>query len=243
MRVLITGAAGFLGQGLVKVFGDAGHALRLMDVRPFDVPGHEMIVGSVADLPTVRAAMIDMEALVIAHMAPRAPDSYAEPPACFEINVKGTANLLFAAHEAGVRRVVLISSTGAVTGHPEAPYHPHDLPPKGGKGLYGLTKALQEVIAEQFARDCGLAVAVLRMGHVVDLATGKNKYGRDVIERGVFETDRHDIAEAALRCLAVADLTYETFYVTSIPDAPSAAQWDLDYTFKRLNWRPGRRAT
>ena len=78
-----------------------------------------------------------------------------------------------------------------------------------------MTKVLQEVIAEQFARDHGLQVAVLRMGHVIDLATGKNKYDHDIPQHTVYETDRHDIAEAALRCLALDGLTYETFYITS----------------------------
>ena len=99
MRTLITGAAGFLGQGLVGAFEQGETCvLRLMDVRPF-ASRHEVVVGSVADLACVRAAMRGVDAMVLAHMAPRSPDAYAEPPVCFDINVKGTANLFFAAQE------------------------------------------------------------------------------------------------------------------------------------------------
>lgn len=236
MRVLITGAGGFLGQGLVDVFAKAGHALRLLDVRKFE-SAHEVVAGSVADLPCVRAAIRDIEGLVIAHMAPRTPDAYAEPPACFDINVKGTANLFYAAREAGVRRVVLISSMGAVSGYPKDQFHPHDQLPRAERGLYAMTKVQQEMIAEQYAREHGLPVAVLRMGHVIDIRQKTDKYGKQVEAGSVHHADRFHIGEAALRCMELPELRYETFYISSVPDAEDAAVWDLDYTFKHLNWR------
>lgn len=238
MKVLITGAAGFLGQGLVAAFEQAeGYALRLMDVRPFE-SWHEVVVGAVEDLACVRAAMQGVDAMVIAHMAPRNPDAYADPPICFDVNVKGTANLFFAAQEAGVRRVVLISSVASVNAYPAEEFHTHDLTPKAMGGHYPLTKALQEIIAEQYAREYGMAVAVLRMGHIVDLRAKTDKYGKAIVPGDVNHTDRRDIGEVARRCLELPDLHYETFYITSLPDGTGAAAWDLDHTFARLKWRP-----
>lgn len=237
MRILITGAGGFLGQGLVHVLAEAGHSLRLLDVRPFKSP-HEVVIGSVTDLACARLAMKDMDGLLIAHMAPRSPDAYVEPPVCFDINVKGTANLFFAAREAGVRRVVLISSMGAVSGYPKEEFHPHDLAPRADNGLYAVTKVHQEIIAEQYSREHGMAVAALRMGHVIDIRQKTDKYGKHVEARNVRHADRFDIGEAALRCMELPGLRYETFYVSSVPDGEDSAAWDLAHTFKRLNWWP-----
>ena len=236
MRILITGAGGFLGQGLVVPFEEAGgYALRLMDVRPFD-SRHEVVVGDVADLAAVQAAVRGMEALIIAHMAPRTPNAYEAPPACFDINVKGTANLFHAAQAEGIKRVVLVSSQGAISGHAGLQTYPHDLPPRNKGGLYGLTKALQEVIAEQYAREHGMAVAALRVGYIVDGEKNVDKYGKTIAERAPPDADRRDIGEVARLCLECPDLTYETFTVMST--AESMDLWDVRYTCQRLAWKP-----
>ena len=148
MKILITGAGGYLGRYMLPSFERAGHELRLMDVQPIEGP-HESVVGSVEDLDTVRAAVAGCDALVLAHMAPRKPDSYTAPPVSFAINVTGTANCFHAAVEAGIAKAVLISSVGAVGGHQppmrrDAPLRPEN--------LYGLTKALQEQVGEYYHR-------------------------------------------------------------------------------------------
>jgi nucleoside-diphosphate-sugar epimerase len=67
MKVLVTGAGGYLGQGLVLPF--EGHVdLRLMDVVDFTT-SHEKIVSSVADLDAVQRAVEGVYGIVIAHMA------------------------------------------------------------------------------------------------------------------------------------------------------------------------------
>ncbi|NIA22038.1 MAG: NAD-dependent epimerase/dehydratase family protein [Anaerolineaceae bacterium] len=234
MKVLVTGAGGYLGRGLVVPFEEHGYDLRLMDVVPFESP-HETVVGDVADLETVRKALDGCEAIVIAHMASRQAGSYDTPEAPFNANVKGTANLFFAAVEQGVQRVALISSTGVQYGYDRSDFLDRHKPMKG-TGLYCLTKVCQEVIAEQYHREHGIKGAALRIGCVVDGDTACDKYGRKFETRGLALTDRRDIGEVARLSLECPDIEWEIFYVISTPEAPKL--YDVDYTCRRLGWKP-----
>ena len=89
MKVLVTGACGFLGRGLIEPFAGR-HELRLMDVVDWQTP-HEKVVGDVADLETCRRAVQGCQAVVIAHMASRQAGAYETPVLPFDANVKGTA--------------------------------------------------------------------------------------------------------------------------------------------------------
>ena len=236
-RILVTGAAGYLGRGLVTVLADA-YDLRLMDVVPFDGQGHQQLVGDVADLPTVRAAVKGMDALVIAHMASRQAGAYDTPVVSFDANVKGTANLFFAAMEEGIRRVVLISSSGVTYGHRDLAWFPHDSPPKG-KDLYSLTKVCQEVVAEHYHREHGIAVAVLRIGALLYEDTMTDKYGNREDHAGDNYVDPRDVGEAVRLSLELPDLAFETMFVMGVPEA--AKKYDTAYTQRRLGWTPKHR--
>jgi nucleoside-diphosphate-sugar epimerase len=232
IRVLFTGSAGYLGQGIIIPFEqDSRYQLRLMDVRPFD-SRHKCFVGDVADLSACRRAVDGVDALVIAHMA-KNPDAYADPTIPVDVNVKGTANLFFAAHEAGIRRVVLVSSTSAAGHHGTPVDHTHPIHPT--EGLYAVTKALQEVIAEYFSRQHRMSVAALRIGYVTDAEAMLDKYGRKITERSALLTDRRDIGEVARLCLEQTDISWEVFNVMSTRE--SLTLWDVQHTCRRLNWR------
>ena len=105
MRILISGGWGFLARGLAIPLEAAGHVVRRFDVHEGDHTG-DFVVGDVARLDDDRRAIEGCEALICAHMAPRSPDAYATPERCFDINVRGTANLFFAAREHGIRHAV-----------------------------------------------------------------------------------------------------------------------------------------
>lgn len=236
MRILITGAGGFLGRGMITPLVEAGHSLRLMDVVPFASP-HEVVIGDVADYAQVEAAMRGVDALIIAHMAPRGENgiNYQKPAMAFAINVGGTANLFHAAVACRVRRVVVISSTGAVQEAGDLRTEPKTLPLRT-KGYYGLSKAIQEVIAEQFARTEGLKVACLRVGYILDGEANVDKYGKQIRERNYADTDRRDIGEVARLCLECDDLGYEVLNVMSTQESLERAA--VRYTCQRLGWRP-----
>lgn len=232
MKILITGAGGYLGRHMIAPFEAAGHELRLMDVKPWDSP-HEVVVGSVEDLDAVTAAVAGCDAVVLGHMAPRDPDSYLAPPVSFSINVTGTANCFHAAAAAGIAKAVLISSVGAVGGH-TPPMRRSD--PMRPKGLYGLTKCLQETIGEYYHREHGMQVAALRPAYVIDGESMTDKYGRECKDFTVHFSDCRDIGSCALACLERDDIGFEPLFCVSTPEAREA--FDMAYTCERLDWEP-----
>ena len=232
MKILVTGAGGYLGQGLVVALAGR-HSLRLLDLQPCASP-QEMVVGDVADLDTARRAVQGVDAILVAHMASRQAGAYATPPPAFDANVKGTANLFFAGVEHGVRRFCVISSTG-VTAGTQPGFWTRDTFPRGND-LYSLTKACQEVIAEQFQRIHQLSVSVLRVGWVMDADTMIDKYGQHRPQYCIGYTDRRDIGEVARLALETVDGSYEVFYVEGTPE--SAERCDIAYTRQRLGWAP-----
>jgi nucleoside-diphosphate-sugar epimerase len=243
VKVLVTGAAGFLGRGLILHL-ESKHELRLMDVVDFETP-HEKVLGSAADLATCRRAVQGCQALVIAHMAPwgEGGGNYKTPALPFDVNVKGTANLFCAAVEAGIKQVVLVSSIASVggTGGGQA-FFSRDLPLKPSakfSTMYSLSKACQELIAELYHREHQMNVAVLRVGYILSAEDGGrvvDKYGREIHIRHPQNTERRDIGLAALLALDVPDLGYEVFYVVSTPEGDT--KFDVAYTRQRLGWKP-----
>ena len=234
MKTVITGAAGYLGQGLILAF-EGKHALRLMDLVEFD-SSHEVFVGNVTDLDDCRRMLDGVDAMVIAHMASSQAGSYDTPNAPFDVNVKGTANLLLAAVERGIKKVVLISSIAVVAAHQKTgTFHTLDLPMQS-PGMYGITKICQEVIAEQFHLEHGIGVAALRPGYITDADSCKDKYGREAHECNWEFVDRRDVGEAARLAIELPDLGFEKFYILGTPMAKEHAEMTPSY--ERLGWTP-----
>ena len=235
MKILMTGAGGFLGRGMIAPLVEAGHTLRLMDVVPFESP-HEVVVGDVSDLEACRRAVAGQDAVIISHMAPNRPEVYATPVLPFDINVKGTANLFAAAVEQGIRKVVLISSIGVVE-HAQrtGEFLRLDLPLKSCQ-MYCLSKVCQEVVAEYYHRVHGVGVAMLRPGYITDADTLCDKYNRHRPTVNWQFIDRRDIGAAAACALRLSDLGCEPFYLLGHRDGGKHA--DVAHTCQRLGWTP-----
>jgi nucleoside-diphosphate-sugar epimerase len=234
MNVLLTGAGGFLGAGLVSVLGKE-HRLRLLGLSKMETP-HERVAADIRDFEAIRKAMKGVDAFVLNHMAPNRPPVYDTPTEPFDVNVKGAAYLFAAAAECGVKRAVLISSTGVVQGHvKEGRFLTADLPARPAS-MYTLTKACQETIADYYHRRHGIRVAILRPAYVNDADTLVDKYGRKCPSVNWSFIDRRDIGTAVLRALDLPDLGCEIFYILGHRDCVNHA--DMKPSFERLGWKP-----
>jgi nucleoside-diphosphate-sugar epimerase len=160
MQWAISGGAGFLGLHLARRLLADGHGVRTLDLAPLDDAELERDVdehrGDVRD--PAAAGRVVAGADVVVHAAAALPirGSRAE---IRSVNVDGTATLLAAALDAGIGRVVHISTT-AVYGIPET--HPiGEDAPLHGVGHYGRSKIEAEELCSAFGRR-GLDVVVLR---------------------------------------------------------------------------------
>jgi uronate dehydrogenase len=233
-RIAITGAAGFLGRGMVTVLG-AHYPLRLFDVKAVEGP-HESIVGDVAKLEDAMALCAGCSDLVIGHMAPQGSPNYDTPVVPFDVNVKGTANLFHAAWKHGIKRVALVSSGGSVHRHQLAgTFMTADLP-FAPTNMYTLTKALQEFVARYYFDVHGIEVAVIRPYLICDEDSLGDKYGKVRPTVNYQFCDPRDIAEVARLAFEVPKLGYDIFYPLGHPDAVTKV--DVKHLRDTLGWKP-----
>ena len=164
MRVLVTGAHGFVGSHLTEKLVAEGASVRAL-VSPWGKLNNLHRVQSQLDL--VRADLTEPERLrgvcqdidLVYHAAARVAD-YGPARPFFETNVRGTENVWREAERAGVRRGVLVSSVAVhrYTGFRDA--DPRALPLDGDLNAYARSK----VEAEELVRSSGLETVVVRPG-------------------------------------------------------------------------------
>ncbi len=165
MNLLVTGGTGFLGSALVPLLAREGHRLRLLQrssAPEAEALGAEVVRASLADDGAVRAALDGVEGVL--HLAGHVSFDPDEPAAMYELHVQGTRRLLEACAAAGVKRVVLASSSGtiAVSKEDRVATEADDHPiPVVASWPYYLSKIYQEKAALRVHRDTGLPLVVL----------------------------------------------------------------------------------
>jgi nucleoside-diphosphate-sugar epimerase len=241
VRVLLTGAAGYCGIAGVRVLGRE-HWLRCTThhTKMEPIENGEVVNLDLATYADCEAAVKDVDAVVHMAIAGGQREEYKDPELPMKWSVVGTANLLEAARRAGINRFVLMSSGAVVTGYSRDTYI-HAAIPHYFKGLYCLTKSLQERIAEQYAEEYGMVIPCLRPWSVVDGPTGTVKWGGGKIEPQKAESHfglicRHDLAEA---CRLALTAPLQGFQALNIFGSPAARRWfDVERTEKLLGWKP-----
>jgi len=145
VRVLVTGASGFLGRATAAAVRDDGHEVRTFQRRPSGVAGVSDVLGTMTDAAAVARAVADVDAVV--HLAAKV--SLAGDPADFaRVNVDGTRTLVDAARSAGVGRFVFVSSPSvAHTGSSLVGVDAGPAEPALARGDYARTKAAAELVA------------------------------------------------------------------------------------------------
>ena len=167
--VLVTGGAGFIGSHLVEGLLAKGYRVRVLDSlvygrREWVAPGAEFLRGEVADLATCREAMAGVAGVFHLAAMSRVIPSFETIETCTRDNVLGTQNVLIAAREAGVRKIVY-SGSSTFYGNQPAPHREFETPSEF-LNIYGLTKQVGEQYCLLFDRHFGVPAVVLRYFNV-----------------------------------------------------------------------------
>jgi UDP-glucose 4-epimerase len=172
MSVLVTGGAGFIGSNLVHALAADGETVRVLDDfstgRAENLAGVdgqvEVHKGDVRDRDQVRAAVAGVE--VVYHLAalPSVARSVADPVASHSVNVDGTLNLLLAARDAGVRRLVYASSSSVYGDTPVLPKH--EGMPVSPRSPYAAAKLAGEAYCRALAQVYPIETVSLRFFNV-----------------------------------------------------------------------------
>ena len=176
INLLITGGAGFIGSNLVEYFlqDDRVRLVRVLDNLSngyieniqefFDHPRFEFIEGDIRDYETCLKACEGIDK--ISHQAAlgSVPRSIENPMQSTEVNILGTVNLMHAAVQQKVERIILAFSSSTYGDHPDLPKSEENI----GNPLspYAVTKAAIEQFAEVFGKTYGLNWVGLRYFNV-----------------------------------------------------------------------------
>lgn len=172
-KVLVTGSDGFIGSHLVEELIREGHEVKAfvyynsfntwgwLDTLPKEIMTYvEVFQGDIRDPYGVKEAMKGCDAVFHLAALIAIPFSYHSPDAYVDTNIKGTLNILQAAKELNVKRV-LVTSTSEVYG--TAMYVPIDEKhPFQGQSPYSATKIGADRLAESFYRSFNLPVTIVR---------------------------------------------------------------------------------
>lgn len=172
MDVLVTGGAGFIGSNLVAALAARGSRVRVLDDLSTGSMANlkevaddvEVIVGDIRAPDQVRRALAGVE--VVFHLAalPRVARSVADPFGTHLVNVNGTLNVLSAAHEMGIRRVVFASSSSVYGDTPTLPKH-EDMNPRP-QSPYAASKLAGEAYCRAFSSVYDIETVALRFFNV-----------------------------------------------------------------------------
>ncbi|HEV2304709.1 MAG TPA: SDR family oxidoreductase [Candidatus Acidoferrales bacterium] len=172
MRYLVTGGAGFIGSNIVDELLRRGHDVTVLD--DFSSGKEENLVRALRRIRLIRGSICDLNtaheackgADFVLHLAARTsvPRSVVDPVETNKINIDGSLNVLVAARDAKVRRVVYAASSAAYGETPTLP-KVETMPPQP-ISPYGVTKLVGEMYAQVFGRAYGLENASIRYFNV-----------------------------------------------------------------------------
>lgn len=173
-QILVTGGAGFIGSALSEYFLEQGNQVVCLDnfltghrrnIEPFlEKKNFRLIEGDIRDQDTCRNAATGMEYVFHQAALGSVPRSVEDPASTNDINIKGTLNMLIASRDAGVKRIVLASSSSVYGDSPGLP----KVEEKTGEPLspYAVTKVVGEKYARLFWDIYGLETVSLRYFNV-----------------------------------------------------------------------------
>ncbi len=254
MKYLVTGGAGFIGSNIVEELLKRGESVRVLDnfstgkrenLKGFE-KDVELIEGDIRSYHIVKQAVEGMD--VVLHQAAQVfvQDSIKDPFYNNEVNVSGTLNLLQAAVEKGVKKIVFASSSAVYGDTPELPKHegmkPEPMSP------YAASKLAGEEYCRMYAKLHGLKTVSLRYFNIFGPRQNPDSEYSGVITKFIKKVSDNE------RPVIYGDgsQTRDFVYVTDIADANIRAvttecesgavmnaackkQTELNYLVKKIN--------
>lgn len=176
MKVLVTGGAGFIGSNLCEYLLGEGHEVRCMDNfctgKPENVlpllekfpDSFSLVVGDIRSLEDCRKAVDGMEYVLHEAALGSVPRSIKDPITTNDTNIGGFLNMLVAARDAGIKRFVFAASSSTYGDSESLPKVEEVI----GRPLspYAITKYVDELYADVFARTYGIEFIGLRYFNV-----------------------------------------------------------------------------
>ena len=170
-KYLVTGAGGFIGRSIAAALIARGDSVRGVDnfatgkrANLIGLEAMEFVEGDLADLDVCRRVCAGVEVIFHEAALPSVPRSVLDPIGSNVACVDATVNLLWAAKEAGVRRVVYAASSSAYGDTPTLPKHEGMLPDPISP--YAVAKLTGEYYLRSFSRVYGLETVALRYFNV-----------------------------------------------------------------------------
>jgi len=213
MKVLVTGGTGFTGTALVRRLLSDGHSVVVLDYKEglaasdLKRRGAEVILGSVTDRDVVTRVMSGVD--LVHHLAAAFRELNVPARHYYEVNVEGTRNVLTAAADAGVQKVVYCSTCG-VHGNVDHPPATEDSPIEPAD-YYQKTKYEAEPLVREWNRR-GLRTTILRPAAI---------YGPGDPERFFMIFRR--VARGVFPMFGDGKTTYHPLYIDNLVDAFIAA--------------------
>ena len=168
---LVTGGAGFIGSHLAEELVKRGHRVRVADalvtgkLSNLDhLSGVEFLEGDLADLAFARQAVDAVDFVLHQAAIPSVPRSVADPLTSHRSNVEATLNVLIAARDARIRRLVFAGSSSAYGNTATLPKH--EAMPSDPLSPYALQKVVGEQYLRMFTRLYGLETVTTRYFNV-----------------------------------------------------------------------------
>jgi len=168
---LVTGGAGFIGSHLVEELIRRGEQVRVLDNLSSGkrrnlahIPGVEFLDGDLVDPAACARATEGVEYVLHQAAIPSVPRSVKDPVTSNRSNIDGTLNILVAARDAGVKRLVYAGSSSAYGDTPTQPKH--EEMPTNPLSPYALQKLVGEQYGQMFTRLYGLETVTIRYFNV-----------------------------------------------------------------------------
>lgn len=186
--VLITGATGFIGIHLVnKLLAEGAKIVTLGPTKRQDISRVKQVVGSVEDFEQINSLIKDNKIDIIFHLAaqPIVEVGQTNPIKTFEVNIKGTWNILEAARENSVQKVIVASTAHVYGDNPKLPYKEEYFPQPSRP--YETSKACADLLAQVYADTYNLPVEIPRFVNIY--GPGDKNFGRLIpkVMKGILE--------------------------------------------------------